>query len=216
MYMYEKKFRIFLLAKAGDTQASAAFLATALRAVDEYWAGGGDLAITRCLGLPPNTARKQFRKFKRDLWFNRAAAHVAEKLPWLRSVSLEKELRRFRAEVWPGWSSLDKAPQGASQLRRCLFEAVRAMPEKIPETARQLHNIVSPDIAIIDALFDAKARAVIARHARDDWAASALLRDEFPTEESFLAYRLAEAQGLITYAQRREEISCGNFTEPPA
>lgn len=216
MGMYEKKFGIFVRAKAGDTQACAAFLAMALRGVDEYWAGGGDLAITRCLGLPPNTARKQFRKFKRDLWFCRAAAHVTEELPWLRSVSLEKELRRFRAEIWPRWSSLEKPPQGTSQLRRCLFEAVRAYPEKIPESVRQLHNILSTPLGTVDTLFDAKARALIKRHARDDWAASTLLRDEFTSEDSFLAYRLAEAQGLITYAQRREEISCGNFTEPPA
>lgn len=212
MGMYQKTLRTYLRASAGDPDALAEITDRALRGLGEYFAGGGDSTITRCMQLPPHTARIQLSKLKRDLWLCRAATYVTAESPWMGSVALAKELKTFLAAIWPGWRDLEKPPHEASHLRICLFEAVRAYP--VPESPRQLHNIVSPDIATIDALFDAKARAVIEHHARDDWSDSTSLRDEF-TEESYLAYRRAEAEGLITY-KFREEKSESNFTDCPA
>lgn len=213
MGMYQKTLRTYLRASAGDPDALAEITDRALRGLGEYFAGGGDSTITRCMQLPPHTARIQLSKLKRDLWLCRAATFVTAESPWMRSVALAKELKTFLAAIWPVWRDFEKPPHEASHLRICLFEAVRAYP--VPDSPRQLHTIVSPDIATIDALFDAKARAVIERHASDDWSDSTLLRDEFASEDSYLAYRRAEDEGLITY-KLREEKSESNFTGPPA
>ena len=215
MSMYQKTYETYLRARDRDPDAVAAVGDLGMRVLRMYFDGGSDSAIARCMGLPPHTACKQLGKLRRDLWLCRAAAHITtEETPWLRSVELSKQIVTFMTAIWPQWRDLGKPPPDASQLRICLFEAVRACPTKIP-TVRQLHNIVRTPIGTVDTLFDAKALEVIEGHARDDWAASTSLHAEFTSEESYLAYRRAEAEGLITF-KLREEKSESNFTAHPA
>jgi len=123
----------------------------ALRGEDIEWlcngfsaflANSGRVPLERCLRLPANE-RALSRARRDDLlcvaWLLTDPALSA----WQRSEALAAEVRRFGARVWPRWSAMLAAPDGAGAMDRALFEAFRSH-ERMPGTAMQLHNIAAP------------------------------------------------------------------------
>jgi hypothetical protein len=104
-----------------------------------FLAGGGAVALERCLRLPRHDGA--LRRACRDHWL-RSAWHLLRPglSPWRRSELLADAVRAFAAGPWQQWQKLPDAPRHASDLDAALFRAFRAY-SRMPLSAMQLHNI---------------------------------------------------------------------------
>lgn len=81
---------------------------------------GGAVTMNRFLRLPATGA--QLKKATRNRWLRKAADTLAEPSPFNRACELERELDTFISRgPWLTWRDLSHAPEGCSDLRRCLF-----------------------------------------------------------------------------------------------
>lgn len=101
----------------------------------------GGLHLDRCLHLP--TSHKKMARAERDRYLREAWDLLAEVQPWRKSVALAAEIQKFETRIWPAWKSSHTPPQGASELRRLLFMAMRS-GASMPSTVQQVHNICNP------------------------------------------------------------------------
>ncbi|WP_018952485.1 hypothetical protein [Thioalkalivibrio sulfidiphilus] len=91
------------------------------------------------IGLAGTEGRRA-REAARNFWLCRAMRQVEGNTPWARCKALSQEINRFEAIIWVGWRTLVAAPEDASELRSCLFNARRLGP--LPSTPEQLRNIL--------------------------------------------------------------------------
>lgn len=108
----------------------------------QSWLGcGGTVSMNRFLPLPATGAK--LAQANRDLWLRKAARLLGETLPTARAAALHRELTVFVSRgAWRAWADLRQPPEDASELRKCLFFAVKASDnETLSE--RQIHRILS-------------------------------------------------------------------------
>lgn len=113
-----------------------------LRSGFSTWLGtGGALQLDRCLHLP--SSQKKLARAQRDRHLREAWDSIDEPQPWRKSVALAAEIQKFETRIWPAWKSYPAPPQGASELRRLLFMAMRS-GASMPSTVQQVNNICNP------------------------------------------------------------------------
>jgi len=146
--MLTSQYRLLVRAAAGDQEAVEAAAAVLIRGLEAYFRAGERIPLERCVGLP--SSPRAYHIARRDYWLCEAHDQLSAPTPWKRSVALAEELARFRCVLWPAWRDLETPPPGSSMLRTCLFNAMKAAAcassldgsTPMPDTARQLHNIV--------------------------------------------------------------------------
>lgn len=113
-----------------------------LRSGFSAWLGNsGSLQLDRCLHLP--TSHKKMARAERDRHLREAWDLLDDASPWRKSVCLAEEIKKFETRIWPAWKSYQAPPQGASELRKLLFMAMRS-GASMPSTVQQVNNICNP------------------------------------------------------------------------
>ena len=194
---------ILVLAAAGDRTAREAASEILLRGIGTYLRLAGEIPLERCCGLPGPSAKKRIAQMQRDYHLARAYQQCAGPN---KADQLAGEIRDFLSRIWPSWSAMDAPPPTASELRSDLFQAVLACPENFPESSRQLRRIVGEVGQITTTrLPSMKSMQIIDRESRLEFSASQALRDEFNTEEQYVAFRRAESEGRISWFTKSAE-----------
>ncbi|HKJ77736.1 MAG TPA: hypothetical protein VKA64_11085, partial [Gammaproteobacteria bacterium] len=97
-------------------------------------------------GQGQDKARTRFRLLRRAFHLRQAWELCDGEGPTDKSRELDRQVRRYEANIWPRQQHLAAPPAGSSQLRAQLFHAFKAAPVKddgqprIP-AFRQLHEI---------------------------------------------------------------------------
>jgi len=105
-------------------------------AADLWLSQGGVVPMNRYLGLP--TSREKLNQLARDKWLRRAGDFLDGN-----AYRLADELATFvERGPWRFWKEAGHPPDDASELRRCLFYAVKFGGEK-RLSDRQLYRILS-------------------------------------------------------------------------
>lgn len=201
MSTYQKNYMTLMRAAAGDVEARDDAVAILLRGVRTYFESRGDLDLARCCGLPSPTARRKFELLERNYWLCMAYSHIDAEGSTARVDSLWRELRKFMDRVLPNWGECGP-PVHASRLHTCLYRAVLASPDKMPDCSRQIFRIVVEDSIDTRSGLHSRGLDVIDRDGGSEWERSAWLQREFSSLETYLAYRRAEAQGRIRFSDK--------------
>lgn len=112
-------------------EALSAWAATAARKLQS------GLSADRALGVDPATMAR-LRRAERNELLRSAYAMVPGDGPWTRALRLSAEIETCETRVFPHWRAIGGPPDGASRLRRCLWDARRL--GRLPG-ARQLGEI---------------------------------------------------------------------------
>lgn len=166
-------YGLIVRAVAGDAAAERAVAVAMLAGLRKWFLAGEQRPIGEYLpGIAGNDRRAQ-KLAQRDYWLIRAHQQCIGATPWLKSVTLEREITRFEGTIWPAWSLLQSPPEGASELRAALFNAFniarrigRANGNGIPTTARRIDQIVKSSVGAISQ--DARDDAVSNNTATGD------------------------------------------------
>lgn len=108
----------------------------------QSWLGnGGTASMNRFLPLP--TTSGKLKQTARDLWHRKAACLLDADLPSARAAALHRELTVFFSRgAWRSWAELQRPPEDASELRKCLFFAVKFNDKEVL-SERQIYRILS-------------------------------------------------------------------------
>lgn len=144
----QDNFDILSKAAAGDELAERMAIGILLNANRAFFRNGFELSMERFCGIPQ--AKGKLLQQKRNFWLRRAHSYCQGATCWERSKALSKEIEIFKSVLWPKWKNLSDAPEGSSELRKSLFQAMKTaltiktdrVDLKIPNTARMIHNIV--------------------------------------------------------------------------
>jgi hypothetical protein len=138
----EQVYVIFNRALAGDTLARADALDIALRGWSIWMRSGGTIDLGRCMGIPTTASGRRWAKMLRDFHLAKAFNLIAGPSIPKRCATLAAAVRRFMTDIWPHWRHLEIPPFGAGEMNRHLFQAARALPERMSLSTKQIQRVV--------------------------------------------------------------------------
>lgn len=189
-----------------------------LEGADVWSMSTGEEPLTGLLGITRRKRLEFLQRRQRSILRRVLEAVEPSSAAWAQAGAVLAALKRYETRVWPGHRHLTRPDPSWSRLHSALFE-LQQQPLPVPRTQRGLFGLlkrsgmafsVEDDASSPQMATSTQAGAEMSRTptpnqtpdqlreaARREFAASRELQAEFTDADTYVAWRVADAQGLV-------------------